>query len=191
MRSNPSNLGNILLAFLPGRQNCHFKEGGTTTAMKEQQINNREISSKVFECIVFPPNELSTLESWFFVRTVGCGNITLSSFRGRLTTLKIFNCIQSSSPVALCAKHQYSHLETKIHHHGNWETIVYNSNRWSSGLSEMIERNKTVEPICQIERLKPLKASSRIWNVSCWYQWLYPIIIIQSVTVWLIIWWTG
>jgi hypothetical protein len=63
MRSNPSNLGNILLAFLPGRQNCHFKEGGTTTAMKEQQINNREISSKVFECIVFPPNELSTLES--------------------------------------------------------------------------------------------------------------------------------
>jgi len=61
----------------------------------------------------------STLARVCFVRMVGYDNVILSSVHGRLTTSKTFTCIQSNSPIALCAKHRNRRLEKGIHRRGN------------------------------------------------------------------------
>jgi len=72
----------------------------------------------------------STLDSLCFVRMVRCGNVIMSSVHGLLTTLRTFNCTQSSSLTALCAKHQYHSLENRIHRRGDSKTISLISKRW-------------------------------------------------------------
>jgi len=58
IRSKPSNLGSILVALLPIPPKYHFEGRGKTTAVKEQQIHNREILRKVFELIFHPLDTL-------------------------------------------------------------------------------------------------------------------------------------
>jgi len=125
------------------------------------------------------------------VRTVGCGNVILSSVHGRPTTSKTFTCIQSSNPIALCAKHRNRRLEKGIHRHGNWNTIGYTSKKWYSGLRERRRRDGKQDNICKIERLEPQKASSGIWNACLRRLLSYPICFIPSISVWSSIWWTG
>jgi len=119
IRSKPLNLASILVALLPIPPKYHFKGHGKTTDVKEQQIHNRKVLRMVFELIFVLLTRFSTLESLCFVRTVGCGNVILSSVHGRLTTSKTFTCIQSSSPIALFSKHRDRHLEKGIHRRGN------------------------------------------------------------------------
>jgi hypothetical protein len=58
IRSEPSNLACILVALLPVAPKYQFTVYGKTTAMKEQQIHNREVLRMVFELIVSPLDEL-------------------------------------------------------------------------------------------------------------------------------------
>jgi len=52
------NLASILVALLPVPPTYHFKGQGKTTALKEQQIPNREGLKKVFELIFRPVDVL-------------------------------------------------------------------------------------------------------------------------------------
>jgi hypothetical protein len=133
---------------------------------------------------------LSPLDSLCFVRKVGCVNVILSSVHVQLTTSKTFTCIESSSPITLCAKHRNHHIEKGIHCCGNRETVGYTSKKCYSGLREMTQRDPKKDNICNIEWLEPKKASLRIWNVS--FQWLlsYPICYIPFISVCSSIWWT-
>jgi len=133
----------------------------------------------------------STQQSLCFVRTVGCGNVILSSVHGWLTTLKTFTCIQSRSPIALHVNHRNRRLEKGIHRCGNWETIGYTPKKWYSRLREMRRRDGKQDNIWTIEWLEPRKASSGIWNASHWWLLLYPIFFIPSISVCLSIRWTG
>jgi hypothetical protein len=58
IRSKPSNLASILAALLPIPPKYYFKGHGKTTALKEQQIHNREVIRKVYELIFCPLNAL-------------------------------------------------------------------------------------------------------------------------------------
>jgi len=52
------NLASIIVALLPVCLQSHIKEHGETTAMKEQQIHNREILKKVLEINFRPLDSL-------------------------------------------------------------------------------------------------------------------------------------
>jgi len=54
IRSKPSNLASILVALLPVPPKHRFKGHGKTSAVKEQQIHNRQVLRKVFELIFCP-----------------------------------------------------------------------------------------------------------------------------------------
>jgi hypothetical protein len=54
IRSKPSNLASILVALLPVPPKYPIKGHGKTTAVKDQQIYNREVLRKVFELIFCP-----------------------------------------------------------------------------------------------------------------------------------------
>jgi hypothetical protein len=56
--STPPNLSSILVALLPIPPKCHFRGHGKTTAVKEQQIHNREVVRKVFKLIFRPLDAL-------------------------------------------------------------------------------------------------------------------------------------
>ena len=58
IRSNPSNLASILVTLLPVPPKYHFKGHGKTTAVKEQQVHNREVLRKVFKIIFRPLDAL-------------------------------------------------------------------------------------------------------------------------------------
>jgi hypothetical protein len=58
IRSKSSNLATIVVALLPVPPKYHLHEHRKTTAMKEQQIDNREVLSKVFELILRPLDAL-------------------------------------------------------------------------------------------------------------------------------------
>jgi len=58
IRSKPSILASILVALLPVPPKYHFTGHGKTTAVKEQQIYNREVLKKVFELIFRPLDAL-------------------------------------------------------------------------------------------------------------------------------------
>jgi len=133
----------------------------------------------------------STLESVSFVRRVRCGTIILSCVQGRLTTSKTLICIQSGSPIGLCAKHQNCRLENGIHHHGNWDTIGYTS-KWSNWwLREMWWRDMKQDNILKIQQLEPQPWPSGIWNVSLRQLSSHMMFSIPSISVCLGILWTG
>jgi len=50
----PLNLGSSLVTLIPVPPKYHFKGHGKTTALKEQQIHNREVLRKVFNVIFRP-----------------------------------------------------------------------------------------------------------------------------------------
>jgi len=52
--SQPSNLARILVAPFPGPQKYHFKGQWQTSAVKQQQFHNQEISKNVFMLICCP-----------------------------------------------------------------------------------------------------------------------------------------
>jgi hypothetical protein len=56
IRSKHSNPASILVALLLVPSKYHFTEAGNTTAMKEQQIHNREVLRRVFNLIFAPLN---------------------------------------------------------------------------------------------------------------------------------------
>jgi hypothetical protein len=58
IRSKPSDLARIGVALLPVPPTDHIKGHGKTTALKEQQIHNREVLRKVFELIFRPLDAL-------------------------------------------------------------------------------------------------------------------------------------
>jgi len=180
-----------LLPFIPFLRNITLKNmekqlpwGNRKSTIKRFQWR----SSSLFVGLLMP---FSTLESLCFVWTVGCGNVILSSVHGRLTTSKTFTCIQSSSPIALCAKHRNRRLDNGIHRLGNWETIGYTPKNRYSRLREMRWRDGKQDNIWKIKQLEPQKVSSGIWNASLRQLLLYPIFFIPSILVCFSIWWTG
>jgi len=58
IRSKPSNVASTLVALLPVPPKYHFKGHGKITAMKGQQIHNREVLRNVFELIFRPLDAL-------------------------------------------------------------------------------------------------------------------------------------
>jgi hypothetical protein len=58
IRSKPSNLASILVALLSIPPKYHFEGHVQTTAVKEQQIHNREVLRNVFELIFCPLDTL-------------------------------------------------------------------------------------------------------------------------------------
>jgi len=131
---------------------------------------------------------VSTLESFCFVRTVGCGNDILSTVNVRLTTPKRFTCIQWSSPIALCAKHRNRYLEKGIYRGVNCKTIGDTSKGWESRPGEMRRRDGKEDNIWRVERLESQKASSGIWYASLWQLLSYPIFFFPSISVCFSIW---
>jgi len=128
--------------------------------------NNKSTIERLLEgslrLFFVPSTCFSSLECLWLVRMVGCSDVILSSVHARLTTSKTFTCIQSSSPIALCAKHLNCHLEKGIHPRDDWETIGYTSKRWYSRVREMRLRDGKQNNIGKIEWLEPQKASSGI-----------------------------
>ena len=159
--------------------------------MKQQQIHKQEVSGRSSSIFLVLLVCISTVESICFVRTVGCGNVFMSSVHGWLTTSKTFTYIQSSSPIAPSAKHWNRHFEKGIYHPRNWETIGNTSTKWYSRLREMRQRNGKQDNIWKIERLKPQKVSSGIWNAPLQRVLSYPIFFIPSITLCLRIWGTA
>jgi len=122
---------------------------------------------------------------------VGCGNVILSSVHWWLTTLKTFLCIESRSPIALCANHQNRHLEKGIHCCGSWETIGYTSKTWYLRLREMRRQYGKQDNIWKIEQLEPQKVSSGIWNASLRWLLSYQIFFILHISVCVSVRWPG
>jgi hypothetical protein len=58
IRSKPPNRTNIFVALVPVPPKYQFKGNGKTTAVKEQQIHNREALRNVFERIFRPLDSL-------------------------------------------------------------------------------------------------------------------------------------
>ena len=58
IRSKPASFTSILAALLPVPPKYRFKGHGKTTALKEQQIHNREVLTKVFKLIFRPLDAL-------------------------------------------------------------------------------------------------------------------------------------
>ena len=119
IRSKPSNLASILVALLPIPLSNHIKGHGKTTTMKEQQIHNREVLRKVFEITFHSLDALFNTGKLMLCadgRMRQCDPVICAWMVNYIETV---TCIQSSSPIALCAKHRNCRLEKGIHRHGN------------------------------------------------------------------------
>jgi len=165
-RSKPSNPACIPVALLPVPLECHCKRHGKQLPRRTNKSTIERFQGRSASEFFLLSTDVSTLIRLCFVRMVGCGDVILSSVHGRLTPLISFTSIQSSSPIALYAKHSNHRLERGNRRHGNCETIDYASKRWYSRLREMRRWDNKQAIICRIARLEPRMASSAIWNAS-------------------------
>jgi hypothetical protein len=179
-----------LLPFFPFLRNITLKNMQKQLPWRNNKSTIERFSDRSSSLFFVLSTRCSTLKSLCFVQMVGCGNVMLSSVHEWLTTWKTITSSQSSSPIALRAKHRNCCLEKWIHCRGNLETIGYTSKKWYLRHREMRHRDGKQGNIWKIEPLEPQKASAGIWNASLRRLLWYPIFFILSISVCVSIWWT-
>jgi len=190
-RSKLSNLPSILVGILPLPSKYHFNGQGITTAMKEQQIHNPEVSRKAFDVMLSYLHALFIMAKLMLLADSRMWQYYPVIFALMADHFKIIHLHSIQQPhwsVCEALKLSFGEANSSSWQLGDYWLYIKKIIRLTQG--GKTERGESRHKL-RIERLEPQKVSSGICNASLWLLILYAIFVIPSILECLSNWWTG